>query len=320
MRSVIATLAMLLLAGAALAQTPAPPAAAGRGAAAAAAPPRVLKYSLAPRPDPLTPWILPNKPLWRLGELLAAHKGEPRWHQTVVQDKNFTGTFIQMAPGEKSKRLMYPDNEIFFVVQSGQLRVSIDGLEPFVTGKSVVVQVPQRTMFHVETLGSDPALRFEVIHSGMPPIYAAEETPPSQSGVEFVRIAYAAPAAPPKLDPATVYINFDKDIVQGGGRAGRFVKPSSFIRGMTIPPPPRDDLGHRHTETSEFYFIMEGQQDFKLEGQKPFIAAQGDVVYVPFGRFHRNNFTGGGTATRLATFPAGNINNLDPENPSRQAP
>ena len=110
-------------------------------------------------------------------------------------------------------------------------------------------------------------------------------------------------------------------LLAGAALAQTPAPPAAAGRGAAAAAaPPRDDLGHWHTETSEFYFIMEGQQDFQLEGQKPFIAAQGDVVYVPFGRFHRNNFTGGGTATRLATFPAGNINNLDPENPSRQAP
>jgi len=310
MRFPIAPLALLVLAGSALAQTPAP---------APAAAPRVLKYSLAPRPDPLTPWRLPNKPHWRLVELLAAHKGEARWSQTLVQDRTFTGRYIQMAPGEKTKRLFYPDNEIFWVVQSGQMRVSIDGLEPFVAGKSVVVQVPQRTAFHVETLGNEPVLRFEVTYTGMPPVYAAEETPPSEAGVTFVRIAYPAGPAT-KLTPAQVYINYDKDVVQGGGRGGRFLKAGSFIRGASIPTPPRDDLGHFHVETSEFWFVMEGRLDFQLEGNKPVIAEQGDVVFAPYGRFHRNNFTGGGMATRLAIFPTGNINNLDAENPSRQSP
>jgi mannose-6-phosphate isomerase-like protein (cupin superfamily) len=314
MRFAIANVASLFLAGAALAQAPVPP------AAPRPAQERVLKFSLAPRPSPLTSWVAPNRPHYRLADILAAHKGKAHWSQTVVRDRHFTANFIQMAAGERTKRMMYPDNETFWVVQSGEMRVYIDGLEPFVAGKSVVVQVPARTMFHVETLGDAPVLRFEVTHTGMAPIYADSETPTPIAGQEFVRVAYAAPATPPKLDPAQIYINFDKDVVQGGRTAGRWLKAGSFIRGASIPTPPRDDLGHWHTETSEFYFIMEGQLDYQLEGQKPFIATQGDVIYVPFGRYHRNNYTGGGMATRLAIFPTGSINNLDPENPSRQAP
>ena len=30
-------------------------------------------------------WVAPNKPIWRLSELLAKHKGQPNWSQTVVR-------------------------------------------------------------------------------------------------------------------------------------------------------------------------------------------------------------------------------------------
>ena len=297
---------MVVLAGAATAQT-------------APQPQRILKYALSPRPDPLTDWKAPNRPHWKLSEVLAAHAGRASWAQTVVQDEHFTGRFIQMAPGERTKRLMYADTEMFWVVQSGQMRVSVEGLEPFVAGKSVIVQIPARTFFHTEALGDAPVLRFEVIHSGTLPVYADGETPPPVPGQEYLRIAFEAPP-PPKLDPAKIYLDFDRDVVGGKVRGGRFLKSGSLIRGMTIPTPPRDDHGHWHTETNEFYFIMEGKLDFQLEGVAPFIVEQGDVVYVPHGRYHRNNYTGGGTATRLAIFPTGNMNNLDADNPSRQAP
>jgi mannose-6-phosphate isomerase-like protein (cupin superfamily) len=319
------SVAALLLAGAALAQAPQTPA--SQQAAPARAPEeggagrgnRVLKLGLSARPEPLTPWRAPNRPHWKLSEILATHAKQARWSQTVVKDNHFTATFIQMAAGEKSKRLFYPDNEMFWVVQSGQMRVSIDGMEPFLAGKSTLVQVPARTPFHVETVGDAPVLRWEVIHSGAMPVYAADEKPDPIAGQGFVRIAIPS-GTPPKLDPAKIYIDFDKDVVQGGGRAGRFLISGSFIRGMSIPTPPPDDLGHWHVETSEIYFIMEGKLSYQLEGQAPFMVEQGDVVYVPFGRFHRNNFSGTGMATRLAIFPAGQINNLDPENPSKQAP
>jgi mannose-6-phosphate isomerase-like protein (cupin superfamily) len=304
MRLGLAALAVLVLAGAALGQTP---------------PPRIPKYALSPRPNPLTPWKAPNRPHWKVAELVAAHAGQPSWAQTLVQDAHFTGRYIQMAPGEKTKTLFYPDTTMFWIVQSGRMRVSIAGLEPFEAGKSMIVQVPARTPFHVETLGDAPVLRFEVVHTGALPVYAEGEKPDPVKGQKYVRIAYAAPPPPP-LDPAKVYLDFDKDIVQGNGRAGRFLKDGSLIRGKSIPTPPRDDLGHWHVDASEFWFIMEGQLDFQLEGAEPFIAEQGDVVYAPYGRFHSNSFSGDGMATRLAIFPAGNLNNLDADNPSRQAP
>ena len=119
---------------------------------------------------------------------------------------------------------------------------------------------------------------------------ACGETPVPVAGQDYVRVSYDA-APPPALDPAKIYLDFDKDVVGGKVRAGRFLKSGSLIRGMSIPTPPRDDQGHWHTETNEFYFIMEGKLDFQLEGQAPFIVEQGDVVYVPHGRYHRNNYT-----------------------------
>ncbi len=308
MRRALVPFAMLVLMGGAAAQTAPVP----------QAPQRILKYALSPRPDPLTQWKAPNRPHYKLSEILAAQSGRPNWSQTVVQDEHFTGRFIQMAPGEKTKRIFYADTEMFWIVQSGQMRVSVEGLEPLVAGKSVIVQIPARAAFHMETLGDAPVLRFEVIHSGTLPVYVDGETPTPVAGQDYVRIAYSVPQT--NLDPAKIYLDFDKDVVGGKVRPGRFLKSGSLIRGKSIPTPPRDDQGHWHTEANEFYFIMEGKLDFQLEGVAPFIVEQGDVVYVPNGRYHRNNFTGEGTATRLAIFPAGNMNVLDPANPSRQAP
>jgi mannose-6-phosphate isomerase-like protein (cupin superfamily) len=320
----IAALAGLVLAPAVLAQTPAPsgppaaatpaaPAAGGRGA-------RPFRFALSPRSEPRAAWVAPHRPHTRLSDVLASHAGQASWSQTLVQDAHWTARFIQMAPGEKTKKLFYPDTEMFWVVQSGQMRVSIDGLEPFIAEKSVIVQVPARTAFTMEVLGNTPSLRFEVTHAGELPVYAAEETPTPIPGYEFVRVGFTGPATPPPLNPEQITLHFDRDVVGGKRPAGRFLKAGSLIRGAAIPTPPADDEGHWHVETSEFYFIMEGQLDYLVEGQQIFTAVQGDVVYVPRGRFHRNNFSGTGTATRLAIFPTGDMNNLNPDNPSRQAP
>ena len=323
----IAALSVLVLMQGVAAQTPAPsgpPTAATPSAAPAAGRGgrgnRPLRFALSPRSEPRAQWVAPHRPHYKLSEILASHAGQATWSQTVVQDAHWTAKFIQLAPGEKTKKLFYPDTEMFFVAQSGQMRVSIDGLEPFIAEKSVIVQVPPRTAFTMEVLGSAPALRFEVTRAGEMPVYDAGETPTPIPGYEFVRVAYTGPATPPRLNPEQIYLHFDRDVVGGKRPAGRFLKAGSLIRGAAIPTPPADDEGHWHVETSEFYFIMEGQLNYLLEGQELFTAVQGDVVYVPRGRFHRNNFAGTGTATRLAIFPTGDMNNLNPDNPSRQAP
>ena len=47
---------------------------------------------------------------------------------------------------------------------------------------------------------------------------------------------------------------------------------------------------------------------FVIEGEKPFIADQGDVVYAPANRWHLPEASGEGLSCRLAMtpFPAGN--------------
>ena len=45
-------------------------------APAAAQPNSKLFFGWAPKPVPLTEWKAPNKPIWRLNEIMAAHKGQ----------------------------------------------------------------------------------------------------------------------------------------------------------------------------------------------------------------------------------------------------
>lgn len=297
MRFPIAPLALLVLAGSALAQTPAP---------APAAAPRVLKYSLAPRPDPLTPWTLPNKPHWRLVELLAAHKGEARWSQTLVQDRTFTGRYIQMAPGEKTKRLFYPDNEIFWVVQSGQMRVTIEGQAPFVAGKHFLVQVPNRLTYSMETVGSEPVVYLEVGPAGEPPQYPLSETPTPVPGFKYIQATYTGHGNYDAVNRP--FIDFEKEIVQDGKKTSVWIRDDhTYVtilrsqKGVTTPPP--TEWGHLHANFPEFWLIVEGKQDFLVEGEKLVTVGDGDIVATPNGRWHRATATGDAPSTRLAFIP-----------------
>ena len=59
---------------------------------------------LAWAPVPATPatWVAPNRPLWKLSELLAQHKGQQNWTQTVASDSLLHADYISMAPGAKT--------------------------------------------------------------------------------------------------------------------------------------------------------------------------------------------------------------------------
>lgn len=282
--------------------------------------PANLKYGWAPKPAS-APFVAPNRAHWKLDDLLKDRAGQKSWSQTVVRDaKGLTGTYIQSAPGERSARVMYSDTVIFFIVQSGRLRVNIEGLDPFEAGKGVLVQVPSARFYHVETAGDQPALRFEVTQTLAPAIYAADEKPAPRPGARYVPTGYyTAPVAYGDKKP---FIDFQKDIVEGGARGGGSVQDdlisANINRQAAVPRPPDSDKGHFHIGTSEFWFILEGQVNFLIEGVPYFTATQGDIVYAPAGRWHRATSGGTGMATRVSIHPvASSINALDPVSPGR---
>ncbi|MGA2213118.1 MAG: hypothetical protein ABSH31_07560, partial [Bryobacteraceae bacterium] len=87
------------------------------------------RLAWAPVPAQPTAWAAPNRPIWKLAELLAQHKGQPDWTQTVISDALFHADYISMAPGAKTPRRLHPDTREWWIVQDGQIRFSIEGQE-----------------------------------------------------------------------------------------------------------------------------------------------------------------------------------------------
>src|SRR5436305_10554144 len=110
----------------------------------------------APKPVALTPWTAPNKPQWKLSEVLDAHKGQKSWKMPIVNDEFLHADYIQMAAGEKTPKRAHPDTREWWVVQDGEIRFTIDGQEPCVAKKGYLVQVPYRTFYTMETVGEKP--------------------------------------------------------------------------------------------------------------------------------------------------------------------
>jgi mannose-6-phosphate isomerase-like protein (cupin superfamily) len=287
----------------------APPA--GRGGRGAGAPPPTV---WAPKPD-AAPFIAPNRPIWKLTDLLAAHARDKSWSELVMRDADgLSGRYIQMAPGEKTKAMFYVDTSMFWFVQAGQMRVTIQGQEPFIATKGFVVQVPAHITFQIETVGDAPSLRFEVTHTRALPFYPADETPTPVKGVTYQKVTAGNPGSYGTIKP---YLDFQKDIVEGGGRVPQgFIRDgltaANIIRAPGAPRPPDTERGHFHDGTSEFWFVLEGEVDFLIEGE-PFIQAmQGDIVYAPAGRWHRSGHAGTGMDTRVSIHPvAAATNNLE---------
>jgi len=58
-----------------------------------------------------------------------------------------------------------------------------------------------------------------------------------------------------------------------------------------------------HANFPEFWLIVEGKQEFLVEGEKLVTVGDGDLVATPNGRWHRATATGDGPSTRLAFIP-----------------
>jgi mannose-6-phosphate isomerase-like protein (cupin superfamily) len=237
--------------------------------------------------------------------VLAKHSGQRSWQEDIVSDRDFVARYISMAPGEKTKRQFFADDRVFWVVQAGRMRVSIDGQEPFVATQGFMVQVPYRTPYSIETQGSEPSLRFEVTGAQAVPLYPIDETPTPVQGKKYVKVSYTGRGAYDDINKP--YLDFNKAIVEANGRGGPFVQDdktfANMIRGPGKAPPPPTDLGHFHVGYSEFWLVLEGKIDYLIEGVPLFTAEPGDVVYAPQGRWHRASFGGNGMATRLAINP-----------------
>jgi mannose-6-phosphate isomerase-like protein (cupin superfamily) len=258
--------------------------------------------TLAWAPKPTTPpgWVAPNKPIWKVSELIAAHKGQASWKEPIVNDV-LHADYIQLAPGTKTKRQFHADNPIWWVMQSGTVQFNIEGQEPIKATKGFLVQVPYRNVYNMEVLGDQPALFLEVTVTGSQVLYPADETPTPIPGMDFVKVRISGKKQyDAKNKP---FLDFNGMIAEGKNPGGAFVYDdrafANIIRGNTQTDNPKDK-GHFHEVSGEFWFVLEGQIEYKIESQPTFIAEVGDVVYVPKGLWHRAHHGPGGRSTRLA--------------------
>jgi mannose-6-phosphate isomerase-like protein (cupin superfamily) len=257
----------------------------------------------APKPVTLTPWAAPNKPHWKLPDILAAHKGQKSWRVAIVSDDHLHADYIQMAAGEKTPRRAHPDTREWWVVQDGEIRFTIDGQEPFVAKKGYLVQVPYRTFYSMETVGDKPSLRFEVNIAGARTMYPGDEKPPVLDGYTFLKTTVASKGIYDQGNRP--FIDF-ANVMAGTEKQRRFIADDRAVSNIIIGDPKSlpgakdTDKGHFHAECAEFWFILEGKMDYKIEGAPEILAGEGDIVYAPRGHWHRPRFAGDGQACRLA--------------------
>jgi mannose-6-phosphate isomerase-like protein (cupin superfamily) len=278
-----------------------------------ARPPEAVSY--APKPKQLTAYTPPHKPHTKLADVKAKHKGEAAWSEWVVKDDYLWSQYIQSAPGSKVSPRFHPDTREWWVVIEGEIRFTIEGQEPFVAKRRSMVQVPAQTIYSMETVGDQPAIRFETNIPNASTLFPArpEATPP---GIDFIPVKLNRQPFPYGYNNKP-HINLDELVAADPNtRGGRFVHDDRAVANIIygynskLPPLNEKDKGHFHPECAEYWLIMQGQIRYPVEGQGVIIASEGDVVYVPKNTFHAPRWWGDGASCRLAMNGYANIAHL----------
>jgi quercetin dioxygenase-like cupin family protein len=277
----------------------------------------------APKPSQPPAYPPGQKPWTKLPDLKTKHRGDANWREVIVDDGRLTGEYVSASPGTKVARRLHPDTREWFAVVEGEVRVDIEGQPPFTATRGSIVNIPRQTMYALETTGDKPSLRFVVNVTRAKTLFPREslEAP-----------AQAAPAGSTWV-PATLnrtpgqYDQFNQPTVNiheaaaknekySGGRFVRDDKSEMLIiygHEKNLPPLDPNDKGHFHAESAEFWLVFAGQIRYAFEGQQPFVASEGDVVYVPAGTWHATRFTGPDPSCRLSiTEYVGNALLLEP--------
>jgi quercetin dioxygenase-like cupin family protein len=274
----------------------------------------------APKPLRLTPYTPPQTPWVKLADLKARHSGQTSWRDLVVDDGRLTGEYVFASAGTKVARHLHPDTREWFAVVEGNVRVEIEGQDPFNATRGSLVNIPRQTMYSLETSGDKPSLRFVVNVARAKTLYPQDVEPPAAApGTEWVKATInRTPGQYDQFNQPHLNIHdaAAKNEKYAGGRFVRDDKSEMLViygYEKNLPPLDPNDKGHFHPESAEFWLVFTGQIRYAFEGQQPFVASEGDVVYVPANTWHATRFFGADPACRLSiTEYVGNTLLLEP--------
>ena len=283
-----------------------------------------------PRPVPTTVWAAkplktPSykaglKPWVKLAELKVRHERQVNWHEVVVDDGRLKAEYFSAAPGTKVAKGFHPDTREWFAIVEGQVRVEIEGQEPFTATRGSLVNIPRQTIYSLETIGTAPSLRFTLNVSGAKTVYPKEIDPPTAAaGTAWTEVRINR--TPGRYDEfnqphVNIHAAAAKDEKYAGGRFVRDDKSEMLVlygHEKNMPPLDPADKGHFHAESAEMWLVFSGKIRYAFEGQEPFIASEGDVVYVPANTWHATRYIGDSSCRLSITEYVGNALLLPPQ-------
>ena len=247
------------------------------------------------------------KPHIKLPDLKARHKGQASWSEVVVDDENFHATYNQGQPGAKITPRMRPDTREFFVVVEGEMRFTLEGQpEPILAKRGSVVNIPKKTTYSAEVVGSVPALWVDANQANFKTLVPVTEQRPAQTpGHTMMKIGINTTPAPYAGNNKPHFNLWDAE--KDPKFAGQNVVQDDHMWAQAIwgyeknlPPYDAADKGHFHVGTAEWWVIMKGQIRHNIETVGDFTSNEGDVVYAPPSTWHATRFAGPGPSCRLA--------------------
>jgi quercetin dioxygenase-like cupin family protein len=263
-------------------------------------PPRPVPTSVwAPKPIKTPAYKTGLKPWVKLVDIKSRHKGQANWREVIVDDGRLTAEYVSAAPGTKLSRRFHPDTREWFAIVEGEVRVDIEGQEPFTATRGSLVNIPRQTIYSVETVGTAPSLRFALNVSGAKTVFPSDVEPPSPSpGTAWTEVRINR--TPGRYDEfnqphLNIHDAAARNEKYSGGRFVRDDKSEMLViygHEKNMPPLDPSDKGHFHAESAEMWLVFSGKIRYSFEGQQPFIASEGDVVYVPANTWHATRFIG----------------------------
>ena len=156
----------------------------------------------------------------------------------------------------------------------------MDGREPILATKGVMVQVPYRTLYQIENVGTEPALRFKVNVTRARKLYPMDEAPVPVAGFDYVKTRVTGGRG--VLDPQNrPVVDFNK-VVAGEERGGAFVTDDRSFANSSSAPIESRSRATRATITRKAANSPIMSARFATTSRAgAFEADEGDVVYVP---------------------------------------
>jgi mannose-6-phosphate isomerase-like protein (cupin superfamily) len=283
------------------AQTPPPERAAGR------APPEYW-YINKGKGGVYTP---PNKPLWKLADLLKMHAGQSNWSQQIIKDNLQDVTYNSAAPGTKVSPRMHMETATAFVVIKGEMHFTVEGQAPVTATRGGIVNIMNNTIYAYDVEGAQNALWVEIHPLWYQTEYpATEPPPPAIPGTDVVKVAFAHKPAPYTGNNKLYFNLFDaiaacQPVANVVMDEHIYVNPllgwvnpadnkcpnaaRGNVGGPGAPGPfnPQSTFGHLHHGVIEWWVVQSGAISGKFENTGEFHAVEGDVLYAAPDMWHQ---------------------------------